>query len=143
MAKTKITPEYTLYMYRLTAIYPQIPVSSPWQTAFEQLSQKDRTELGVADSTKRLNLPSILATINEKKEQCEKKQWVLYVKKTGDKVKLREILSNIAESIDKFKEVGDVAVQYDPAHAALPWAAVRFILQVESQHCPPSFKTKQ
>ena len=130
-------------MYRLTEIYPQIPVSSPWQTAFEQLSQKDRTELGVADGTKRLNLPSILATINEKKEQCEKKQWVLYVKKNGDKVKLREILSNIAESIDKFKEVGDVAVQYDPAHAALPWAAVRFILQVESQHCPPGFKAKQ
>jgi hypothetical protein len=29
-----------------------------------------------------------------------------------------------------FKQVGDVAVQYDPAHAALPWAGIRFLLQV-------------
>jgi len=34
--------------------------------------------------------------------------------------------------ITKFKEVGDIAVQYDPVHAALPWAGVRFILLVRS-----------
>ena len=32
--------------------------------------------------------------------------------------------------IHKFKEIGDVAVQYDPSHAALPWAAIRFFLQL-------------
>jgi len=32
--------------------------------------------------------------------------------------------------ITKFKEVGDIAVQYDPVHAALLWAGVRFILMV-------------
>ena len=32
--------------------------------------------------------------------------------------------------MNKFKEVGDIAVQYDPGHAALPWAAIRFFLQV-------------
>lgn len=26
--------------------------------------------------------------------------------------------------------IGDTIVQYDPGHAALPWAAVRFVLQV-------------
>jgi hypothetical protein len=30
----------------------------------------------------------------------------------------------------KFREVGDMAAQYDPAHAALPWAGVRVLLQV-------------
>jgi hypothetical protein len=34
------------------------------------------------------------------------------------------------EWVDKFKTIGDNAIQYDPAHAALPWAGVRFILQV-------------
>ena len=34
--------------------------------------------------------------------------------------------------ITKFKEIGDIAVQYDPVHAALPWAGVRFILLVRS-----------
>ncbi|KAI5811981.1 hypothetical protein BZA77DRAFT_376448 [Pyronema omphalodes] len=32
--------------------------------------------------------------------------------------------------LDKFKEIGDIVVQYDPAHAALPWAAFRFILKI-------------
>ena len=32
--------------------------------------------------------------------------------------------------IDKFKQIGDTVVQYDPGHAALPWAGVRFILQI-------------
>ncbi|KAI5813264.1 hypothetical protein BZA77DRAFT_346373 [Pyronema omphalodes] len=32
--------------------------------------------------------------------------------------------------LDKFKEIGDIVVQYDPTHAALPWAAFRFILKI-------------
>ena len=43
---------------------------------------------------------------------------------------LREMLEKIVTCINKFKEVGDNVVQYDPAHAALSWAAVRFVLQV-------------
>lgn len=39
----------------------------------------------------------------------------------------------MARWIDHFKEVVDVAVQYDPVHAALPWAGVRFLLQVHSR----------
>ncbi|KAI0162220.1 hypothetical protein GGR57DRAFT_517591 [Xylariaceae sp. FL1272] len=31
--------------------------------------------------------------------------------------------------LNKFKEIGDIIIQYDPTHAALPWAAVLFILQ--------------
>lgn len=45
---------------------------------------------------------------------------------------LRDVLDKIVRWIDIFKQVGDVAVQYDPAHAALPWAGIRFILQVYS-----------
>lgn len=36
----------------------------------------------------------------------------------------------VAVWIQKFIEVGDIAIQYDPGHAALPWAAVRFVLMV-------------
>jgi hypothetical protein len=32
--------------------------------------------------------------------------------------------------LDKFKQVGDVAVNFDPHHAALPWAGVRLMLEV-------------
>lgn len=34
--------------------------------------------------------------------------------------------------LNKFLSVGDIAVNFDPIHAALPWAAVRFVLLVSS-----------
>lgn len=39
-------------------------------------------------------------------------------------------LKKIVAWIHRFKETGDTLVQYDPGHAALPWAAVRFLLQM-------------
>lgn len=39
----------------------------------------------------------------------------------------------MVKSVNKFKEIGDVAVQYDPSHAALPWVGVRMVLQVSRQ----------
>lgn len=53
-----------------------------------------------------------------------------YHRKNGDKVILRDVLEKIVAWVDKFKQIGDTIVQYDPTHAALPWAAVRFFLQV-------------
>ncbi|KAI5776308.1 hypothetical protein EDC01DRAFT_625555, partial [Geopyxis carbonaria] len=48
----------------------------------------------------------------------------------GDEVVLRDIGMKILQWVDKFKAIGDVVVQYDPGHAALPWALFRFLLQV-------------
>jgi len=55
-----------------------------------------------------------------------------YKNRNGENVVLRDLFEKMAKWVNKFKEVGDVAVQYDPAHAALPWAGVRFLLQVSS-----------
>jgi hypothetical protein len=33
--------------------------------------------------------------------------------------------------MDRFKEIGDIVIQFDPVHAALPWAAVRLLLKVD------------
>lgn len=52
--------------------------------------------------------------------------------KPGKTFVVRDAFEKVAGWIKKFIEVGDVAVQYDPVHAALPWAAVRFILQVST-----------
>ena len=43
---------------------------------------------------------------------------------------VRDAFEKIAAWITRFVEVGDAIAQYDPGHAALPWAAVRFILKV-------------
>ena len=53
--------------------------------------------------------------------------------KLGDRViDVQDKADRLVSWIAKFKEVGDIAAQYDPIHAALPWAGVRFILLVGS-----------
>ncbi|KAK5629066.1 hypothetical protein RRF57_004781 [Xylaria bambusicola] len=43
--------------------------------------------------------------------------------------RIRDVLDKTISWLNSFKEVGDIAVNYDPVHAALPWAAFRFLLQ--------------
>ena len=76
-------------------------------------------------------LQDILKAVEEKKELCLQRRWK-YRRANGEVVILRDVLGKIVKWVSKFQEVGDNAVQYDPVHAALPWAAVRFILRVSS-----------
>ena len=52
------------------------------------------------------------------------------VKFRGEEVVLRDVGMKILRWVDTFKQIGDTIVQYDPVHAALPWAGFRFLLQV-------------
>lgn len=79
-----------------------------------------------------LNDPSdpkdILLVTQSQREETWKKR--LSVKRrNGERVFVYDIFGKTAKWIQKFINVGDAAVQYDPVHAALPWAAVRFVLQ--------------
>ena len=48
----------------------------------------------------------------------------------GDEIVLRDIGMKILRWVDNFKQIGDIVVQYDPVHAALPWAGFRILLKV-------------
>ena len=48
----------------------------------------------------------------------------------GEEVVLRDVGMKILHWVATFKQIGDIIVQYDPVHAALPWAGFRFLLQV-------------
>ena len=76
-------------------------------------------------------LDNILEHIERKKQACLEKRWK-YHKKNGDVIIIRDVLDKVATWLEKFKEIGDIIVQYDPTHAALPWAGVRLLLQVSS-----------
>ena len=121
-------------MYGSLAIMdPQI--SSPsrdehlWNLAMNQLSEEDRQQVDFTETTKLDALQGIAEIVERKKDATLQKQWQI---KRGSKepIVIREKLMKILSSVNKFKEIGDVFVQYDPVHAAIPWAAVRFILQV-------------
>ncbi|KAK4129584.1 hypothetical protein N657DRAFT_668533 [Parathielavia appendiculata] len=65
----------------------------------------------------------------EKRDICEVRALTFPRGKSGEKVIVRDVLSKVVKWIDHFKQIGDIPVQYDPGHAALPWAGVRFLLE--------------
>lgn len=74
-------------------------------------------------------LSDLKREVEEAQNKCDEKR-LSYTRKSGEKVFLRNVLGKIIKWVNIFKETGDMAVQYDPGHAALPWALVRFLLQV-------------
>lgn len=100
-----------------------------WCRAVEALNEAERAELDFGRPDKRLVLEELLELIEEKKQLCLQRRWK-FKKRDGKLVFLRDILGKMSVWINRFKEVGDVAMQYDSSHAALPWAGVRLVLQV-------------
>lgn len=60
----------------------------------------------------------------------EKMEQEIKDKKLDDET--RRFIERTVSVLKKFLEVGDVAVNFDPVHVALPWAAFRFILILSS-----------
>lgn len=100
-----------------------------WQKALETLDDDLKASLDFKKSTKHNILAAVLKTAEEKKQLCLKKRWK-FKKSNGEEVILRDVVEKIIVWLEKFKSIGDVAVPYDPTHCSLPWAGVRFLLQV-------------
>ncbi|KAF8418714.1 hypothetical protein EV426DRAFT_568074, partial [Tirmania nivea] len=62
--------------------------------------------------------------MNEKKGE----QWK--IKFLGDDIVLCHVGLKILHWVNRFKEIGDIIMQFDPGHAALPWAGFRFLLKI-------------
>jgi hypothetical protein len=78
---------------------------------------------------KRASLEELLGVIEQRRQLCLQRRWK-FKRRNGEVVFVRDILERMVKSVNKFKEIGDVAVQYDPSHAALPWVGIRIVLQV-------------
>ncbi|KAI1526347.1 hypothetical protein PtrSN001A_009972 [Pyrenophora tritici-repentis] len=74
-------------------------------------------------------LAELHATAEHSRQRSVESRWK-YARKNGEVVIVRDVLGKIIRWVDTFKQVGDAAVQYDPGHASLPWAGIRFLLQV-------------
>jgi hypothetical protein len=96
---------------------------------FAKLGADDRSRLDFGQPNRRLVLEDLNKILIQKQQLCWDKRWK-YVNGRGQTVIVRDLFEKISHYVRKFTDVVDVAVQYDPAHAALPWAAVRFFLQV-------------
>ncbi|KAL8992618.1 MAG: hypothetical protein Q9169_006964 [Polycauliona sp. 2 TL-2023] len=106
-----------------------IAAVSLWDRAVSSLSDEDKQSFDFCQTDKSKILAGVLQATERKKQLCLQRRWK-YTRKNGDVVILRDLCDKAITWVQKFKEIGDVAVQYDPTHASLPWAAVRFFLQI-------------
>ena len=121
------------------AVLDKIEEGSLWARALGSMSEKDKTTLrslsgkgkdtpGGDETTSKLDIEELLTAVRAKREMCLENQWEFEF--PGRAVNLRDQADKIITWLAKFKEVGDIAIQKNPGHAALPWAGIRFLLQV-------------
>jgi predicted nicotinamide N-methyase len=55
--------------------------------------------------------------------------WKIEIK--GEIIVLRDIVMKLLGWMDRFKEIGDIIIQFDPMYAALPWAGFQLLLKVD------------
>ncbi|KAK4213489.1 ankyrin repeat protein [Rhypophila decipiens] len=104
-----------------------------WAAALDTLSAEERERFtSVKDALERDPrnvLVDVLAAANEKKDECMRRRWKLVIK--GRTIILRDVLEKISVWVSKITVDirGYRHPIYDPGNAALPWAAIRLILQ--------------
>lgn len=100
-----------------------------WAVALQNLPDEERAAIAGIDSDSKLDVLERLSDeVRQKRDQCKENRWKFEF--NGRQIILQDVAEKAIVWINKFKEIGDIAVQYDPVHAALPWAGVRFLLQV-------------
>ena len=93
------------------------------------MSKEDQKNIDF-DRSDKLDILSDLHQVTDKaRQECIKRKW-RYTRTSGETVIFVDLFGKIFKWINLFKQFGDMAVQYDPVHAALPWAGIRFLLQV-------------
>ena len=107
---------------------------SLWRRAFcspELTSERETLATILVDINTRspAEVASALGTMTEGILNRKRgKDWKISFR--GDEIVLKDIGRKILRWVDNFKQIGDIVVQYDPVHAALPWAGFRILLKV-------------
>ena len=104
---------------------------SLWEQAAESVVLQDKTvaETIKADPDAQAELRRVKEIAEDKKRACSDEQ---YARLGRSSVKMREIYQSVANWAQKFIQAGDLIAQVDPLHVGIPWAAIRFVLQVRT-----------
>jgi hypothetical protein len=107
---------------------------SLWEIAFDDLSHTDRRTLAEYEAyllSPNLSILDDLRTkIQQEEEAYAQKEVRLKIK--GREVTLSEVCQKVLNHLDQFLIIGDIIIQYDPGHAAIPWGIVRGLVKVSS-----------
>ncbi|PNP80168.1 hypothetical protein FNYG_06491 [Fusarium nygamai] len=98
-----------------------------WSKAIAKV--EDKLPSGIFTDPENKSLPELWENTQSSMQRLKDKSWS-FKRKNGETVYVRDLLAKASKWINHFKDIGDIVVQYDPVHAALPWAGVRFLLTV-------------
>jgi hypothetical protein len=111
----------------------QLSQKTLWDQAADSLSPKEKAFIQEHITTaisSHTDFQIILKAVQEKKKKSEEDRWKFTFK--GHEVVLCDVADRVCTWLDRFKQIGDIAVNVDPLHAGLPWAGIRLLLQVRS-----------
>ena len=109
---------------------------SLWEEAWKKLPEDVRKHfqfiLDETDNNGSGAAKQLLAVTTEIRGICEKEKLVDTIDdgKRSKRIIVRDLADKLISWVSKFVAVGDTLIQYDPGHAAIPWAIIRFLLQV-------------
>lgn len=94
-----------------------------------ELSYEDRQMFKIGGEPHIKILDDIQSKVKTCRDECLRKKWKIKGFR-GREIVVRDICAKLMSHIDSYLHVIDIAVQYDPVHAALPWAGIRFLFRV-------------
>ena len=100
-----------------------------WAEAIGKLDGSDRALIWGHAANKLNVLDDVLENAKEKERLSRLKRWT-YTKRDGTKGELHDLFNRVVDKVAHFKKLGDSIAALDPAHLAIPWAAVGLGLQV-------------
>jgi hypothetical protein len=121
------------------------PLRSLWSVALERLPPPDQGRLQEPSASSSgggktpppdVDLAALSALVAQRRDECQNGRWRFRFR--GRDIILRDKAAKALAWLDRFKQVGDVAVKFDPHHAALPWAGVRLLLEESHEDFRPS-----
>lgn len=122
LSSSSVSQTGTLVCYTSQAI---------WDEAYQKLSPNERQTLSRCEPSGLTDSTAVLQAVREKQTWLARERWHSYSWKFGERTySLKTLMDNVIAWVERFKGIGDIIIQYDPTHIALPWAGVRFLLQV-------------
>jgi hypothetical protein len=102
-----------------------------WDLAANYLDPEEKAfvqDLVAVPASSHSDFQTILKAVQDKRLKCVEERWKVTFH--GHEVVLSNVADRVCVWLNKFKQIGDIAVNADPVHAGLPWAGVRLLLQV-------------
>lgn len=111
------------------------PLKDLWQDALQRLPQAKQDTLKkrgfdkLSSGSMASNVKDLVGLVNKKQEECESKFWRVSV--GGEDVVLRDYTTSIIGWLEK---AGEIAIQFAPPQASLPWSLIKSVMQVSLPH---------